>query len=186
MKPPSTQGGSSTADFRGRPGTCFNRNFPCMPLAMRASYLQGFQPLQDLFPPTHDLLITVVVDGSHVDIGELGLPSFHLIPHLMEDLGTLADLAVLADVLVALSTLQQQHQLLQPGALVGQGHIHDGEGPLLAQALNEHLAPLRDRRRDIQGRPGYIQEVLAAGLKKASRKAKGTMRLVRRAMRIDY
>lgn len=58
--------------------------------------------------------------------------------------------------------------------------------PLLAQALNEHLAPIRERRRDIEGKPGYIAEVAAAGLKKVLRKAKITMRHVRKAMRIDY
>jgi tryptophanyl-tRNA synthetase len=58
--------------------------------------------------------------------------------------------------------------------------------PLLAQALNEHLAPLRERRRAIEGKPGYVQDVVAAGLKKVLRKAKITMRHVRKAMRIDY
>lgn len=58
--------------------------------------------------------------------------------------------------------------------------------PLLAQALNEHLAPIRERRREIEERPGYVQEVAAAGLKKTLRKAKSTMRVVRKAMHIDY
>ncbi len=58
--------------------------------------------------------------------------------------------------------------------------------PLLAAALNEHLAPIRERRREIEGRSGYVQEVAAEGLKKALRKAKSTMRAVRKAMQIDY
>jgi tryptophanyl-tRNA synthetase len=58
--------------------------------------------------------------------------------------------------------------------------------PLLAQALNKHLEPIRARRYDIENRPGYVQEIAAAGLKTVLRKAKITMRHVRKAMRIDY
>jgi tryptophanyl-tRNA synthetase len=58
--------------------------------------------------------------------------------------------------------------------------------PLLAAALNEHLAPIRERRHQIEQRTGYVQEVAVEGLKKTLRKAKATMRLVRKAMQIDY
>jgi tryptophanyl-tRNA synthetase len=58
--------------------------------------------------------------------------------------------------------------------------------PLLAQTLNDHLAPIRARRQEIEGRTGYVQEVAVEGLKKTLRKAKVTMRNVRKAMRIDY
>lgn len=58
--------------------------------------------------------------------------------------------------------------------------------PLLGETLNSALAPIRERRREIEGRPGMAQEVAAAGLKKVLRKAKSTMRLVRKAMQIDY
>lgn len=58
--------------------------------------------------------------------------------------------------------------------------------PLLAEALNAHLAPLRERRRGLEARPEYVREVLAAGLKVATRKARSTMRMVRKAMQIDY
>jgi tryptophanyl-tRNA synthetase len=58
--------------------------------------------------------------------------------------------------------------------------------PLLAKTLNDHLAPLRTRRTDLAGRPDYVHEILAQGLKKTLRKTKATMRVVRKAMRIDY
>lgn len=58
--------------------------------------------------------------------------------------------------------------------------------PLLAQALNDHLAPIRQRRSELEGRPGYAEEIAAQGLKTVLRKAKSTMRAVRKAMRIDY
>lgn len=58
--------------------------------------------------------------------------------------------------------------------------------PLLAKTLNEFLAPVRDRRRELEGKPEYVREVLNTGLKKALRKAKATMRAVRKAMRLDY
>jgi tryptophanyl-tRNA synthetase len=58
--------------------------------------------------------------------------------------------------------------------------------PLLAEALNRHLEPIRARRRDLEAKPEYIREVLDDGLKKATRKARATMRVVRKAMRLDY
>ena len=58
--------------------------------------------------------------------------------------------------------------------------------PLLAQTLNDHLAPIRERRHDLESRPDFVKEVLAQGLKKTLRKTKSTLRLVRKAMQIDY
>ncbi|HXV26421.1 MAG TPA: tryptophan--tRNA ligase [Candidatus Paceibacterota bacterium] len=58
--------------------------------------------------------------------------------------------------------------------------------PVLAEALNRHLEPLRERRRALAANPDAVRQVLADGLKKATRKARSTMRLVRKAMHIAY
>lgn len=72
-------------------------------------------------------------------------------------------------------------------ALAALGPINNSTfKPLLAIALNEHLAQLRARRQEFEGRSDYVRDVAAAGLKKVLRKAKSTMRLVRKVMQIDY
>lgn len=72
-------------------------------------------------------------------------------------------------------------------ALAELGHINNSTfKPLLADALNAHLAPIRERRRDLESRPDHVRQILADGLKRATRKARSTMRLVRKAMQIDY
>jgi tryptophanyl-tRNA synthetase len=72
-------------------------------------------------------------------------------------------------------------------ALASLGSVNNSTfKPLLATALNEHLAPVRARCRELEANPARVEEVLAEGLKRASRKAKATMRAVRKAMQIDY
>lgn len=50
----------------------------------------------------------------------------------------------------------------------------------LTEAINEHLRPLRERRKSLEG--GTIEEVLTAGAERARDTASDTMRLVRDAM----
>ncbi|MFZ5632724.1 MAG: tryptophan--tRNA ligase [Bacillota bacterium] len=50
--------------------------------------------------------------------------------------------------------------------------------------LDRVLSPLRERRKEIVSRPGYVEEVLAGGAQRARREAAETMRLVREAMKI--
>lgn len=54
----------------------------------------------------------------------------------------------------------------------------------LAKDLNKYLAPIRQHRQELK--PEHIKEILESGHKKALIKAKETMSLVRKAMRLDY
>jgi tryptophanyl-tRNA synthetase len=56
----------------------------------------------------------------------------------------------------------------------------------LAQALNAHLDPIRERRAAALARPGYLKEVLVEGSKRARVVAARTMERVRDAMKISY
>jgi tryptophanyl-tRNA synthetase len=49
-------------------------------------------------------------------------------------------------------------------------------------ALNNFLAPIRERRAQYEAKPGLVEEVLAAGTDKARAEAEATMALVREAM----
>jgi tryptophanyl-tRNA synthetase len=49
-------------------------------------------------------------------------------------------------------------------------------------ALNNFLAPIRERRAQYEAKPGLVEEVLAAGTDKARAEAETTMALVREAM----
>jgi tryptophanyl-tRNA synthetase len=56
----------------------------------------------------------------------------------------------------------------------------------LARALNDFLAPLRERRAEYMRRPGLVEEVLHAGSERARREADETLRVVREAMGLNY
>ncbi len=56
----------------------------------------------------------------------------------------------------------------------------------LAKALNVLLDPMRERRREIAGRPERIHEILVDGSKRAGRVARETMDRVRSAVKIRY
>jgi len=56
----------------------------------------------------------------------------------------------------------------------------------LANALNAHLEPIRERRAAALARPGYIRDVLFEGSKRARAVAAETMARVRDAMKISY
>jgi tryptophanyl-tRNA synthetase len=56
----------------------------------------------------------------------------------------------------------------------------------LANALNAHLDPIRERRAAALAKPGYLKEVLVEGSKRARVVAAGTMERVRDAMKISY
>jgi tryptophanyl-tRNA synthetase len=56
----------------------------------------------------------------------------------------------------------------------------------LANALNAHLAPIRERRAAALARPGYIRDVLFEGSKRARAVASDTMTRVRDAMKMSY
>jgi tryptophanyl-tRNA synthetase len=56
----------------------------------------------------------------------------------------------------------------------------------LVAALELFLAPIRERRREFAGKPGLVDEILAAGNEKMRREAGETLRLVREAMGLTY
>ena len=57
---------------------------------------------------------------------------------------------------------------------------------VLAEAINSHLEPLRERRKEILARPGRIREILHDGSATARAAAQATMRDVREAIRLTY
>jgi tryptophanyl-tRNA synthetase len=56
----------------------------------------------------------------------------------------------------------------------------------LANALNAHLAPLRERRAEVLKKPGTMREILVEGSRKARTIATETMERVRDAVRLKY
>lgn len=56
---------------------------------------------------------------------------------------------------------------------------------LLAERMNHQLEPIRQRRRDLESRPGYVDEVLQAGAQKARTIASRTMAEVRSRIGLD-
>jgi tryptophanyl-tRNA synthetase len=67
------------------------------------------------------------------------------------------------------------------------GKVGDVEVKMkLANALNAHLDPIRERRASALARPGYLRDVLFEGSARARVVAAETMRRVRDAMKISY
>ncbi len=56
----------------------------------------------------------------------------------------------------------------------------------LATALNAFLQPMRQRRAELAGRPGLVDEVLAAGNERMRAVARDTLERVHEAMGVDY
>jgi tryptophanyl-tRNA synthetase len=55
----------------------------------------------------------------------------------------------------------------------------------LTQNLNAALAPLREKRRELEQNPAPIKKMLASGAEKARSRASETMKLVRKGMHLD-
>lgn len=56
----------------------------------------------------------------------------------------------------------------------------------LAAALNRFLAPIRNRRKEIESHPEKIEEILRDGSAKAQKEARETLRLAREAMKLKF
>lgn len=56
----------------------------------------------------------------------------------------------------------------------------------LIKALNEFLDPIREKRNKFESKKGLIEEILDKGAKKTQAEAKETLRLVKKAMGLDY
>ena len=56
----------------------------------------------------------------------------------------------------------------------------------LAKAVNAHLEPLRERRREVLAKPGQVREIVHEGSRKARVIAQATMERVRDAVKLRY
>ena len=56
----------------------------------------------------------------------------------------------------------------------------------LLAAMEKFLAPIRERRAELEAKPKLVDEILAAGSERARREATATLHEVRQAMRLDY
>ena len=56
----------------------------------------------------------------------------------------------------------------------------------LAAALNRFLYPIRERRKQIEGEPGKVEEILREGSKRAQGEARETLRLAKQAMKLTF
>ena len=66
---------------------------------------------------------------------------------------------------------------------------NDGSGALkkyVTESVNEYLAPIRERRRQLEGDLDYVKEILHEGNKKANLIADATLNEVREAMNMVY
>ena len=54
----------------------------------------------------------------------------------------------------------------------------------LAKLMNEALAPVREKRKELEAKPDYIEEVLKSGAERARKRAAETMREVKEAMHL--
>lgn len=57
---------------------------------------------------------------------------------------------------------------------------------LVTEAVNEHLAPIRARRAELEADPGHLRSVLAEGNARATEVAEATLAEVREAMQMVY
>ena len=57
---------------------------------------------------------------------------------------------------------------------------------ILLESMEEYLAPIQERRRELDANPKLVQEVLAHGNERATKMARETMELVRSAINFDF
>lgn len=55
---------------------------------------------------------------------------------------------------------------------------------MVAEAIVSFLAPLREKRKELEARPGLVEEIIALGDARARKRAEGTMQLVREKMKV--
>jgi len=56
----------------------------------------------------------------------------------------------------------------------------------LAEVLNSLLSPIREKRKSLEEKPMYIQDILLSGSEKASAEGTKTLEEVKEAMSIKY
>ncbi|WP_054952460.1 tryptophan--tRNA ligase [Flaviflexus massiliensis] len=84
--------------------------------------------------------------------------------------------------LTALSTGRDPHEIA--------GEIGDGGAGTLkkvaTEAINEMLAPIRERRAEIEANQDFVRDVLRTGIEKANEQARETAREVHEALQMQY
>lgn len=84
--------------------------------------------------------------------------------------------------LVSLSTGRHPQNIAEEIGSGGSGKLKN----MVIDSLNEHLAPIRKRRKDIEKDETYIRDVLSRGIVKARSEAEETLSQVRRAMNMEF
>lgn len=87
--------------------------------------------------------------------------------------------------LVLLAAMCQDRDPHEVAAQIGSGGAA-GLKQVVTEALNEHLAPVRERRRTLLEDPAYLRKILQRGNEQARELAVQTLDLVRNAMRMSY
>lgn len=82
---------------------------------------------------------------------------------------------------------QNQEELKELKSRYKKGTIGDVEvKKRLVKILNDFLNPVREKRKELEANSKLVEEVLTDGIEKTRREAKETLRLVRKAMHLDY
>ena len=85
-------------------------------------------------------------------------------------------------LLAALTTGRDPHAIAEEIGDGGSGTLKK----LVTEAVNEHLAPIRARRAELEADPGHLRSVLAEGNARATEVAEATLAEVREAMQMVY
>ncbi|WP_151524118.1 tryptophan--tRNA ligase [Serinicoccus kebangsaanensis] len=85
-------------------------------------------------------------------------------------------------LLASLTTGRRPEEVAEEIGSAGSGALKS----LVTEAVNEHLAPLRARRAELEADPGELRRVLAAGNAHADEVARATLDEVREAMQMVY
>ncbi|MGB3827559.1 MAG: tryptophan--tRNA ligase [Ornithinimicrobium sp.] len=85
-------------------------------------------------------------------------------------------------LLTALSSGRDPHDVAEQIGNAGSGALKKQA----TEAVNEHFAPIRARRRELVHDPGYLRDVLARGNERATGIAARTLNEVRDAMQMQY
>ena len=167
----------------------------CREIARRFNYLYG-----TVFPEPQALLAETAfvpgIDGRKMSKSYGNVISLNVGP---EDLGRLVRLMITDPARIhktdpghpEVCTVYAYHTIYSPTAVPEvEARCREGKigcvacKALLSEALERILAPIRAKRAEIMARPGYVEEVIAAGDARAREEARATMALVREAMRI--
>lgn len=119
--------------------------------------------------PLEKTVMSVVTDSTAVDAPKN--PDTCNVVALYKLFATEAELAKLVDL--------YQHPMLDAETRNGRPFGYGDAKKLLLAKINAYFEPARKRRKELERDPGYVEEVLQAGAKRARAVAQTTMRLAR-------